>query len=105
MVYLMHVTNIDSRLHKIGFSSNVERRRRELSREFCTPLVLIGSIQVDDGKMVETWFHELFARERVDGELFLLDDRQVALWLALATVIARSQGCILNTAVYEKGTK
>ena len=90
----MHITNVNTRLHKIGYSNDVERRRRELSREFCTPLIIVDCIDVEDDKKVEMWLHDFFATERVqpNDELFLLDELGLALWHNVRVIVARNRG-------------
>ena len=89
-VYLANAPNSHSMLYKIGMTTNLVRRMQKLTKEFCTPVEVIHSINVDDARGIELWFHGLFEEYQYDGEWFMLSDAHVKLWLDLARIIERA---------------
>ncbi|MHB1272257.1 MAG: GIY-YIG nuclease family protein [Rhodanobacter sp.] len=74
-VYLMR----SGRRYKIGFTSSPSRRHREVRLDLPDPTDLIHSIQTDDPRGIEGYWHRRFAAKRVrDTEFFTLDANDVA---------------------------
>ena len=90
-VYLMNAPNNSSMIYKIGMTTNLKRRCRELSRAFFTPVEVIHSVYVEDMEYVEMLLHEMFQDHRYDGEWFLLSDSHVRLWSELARIFESTE--------------
>jgi hypothetical protein len=74
-VYMMQ----SGRRYKIGFTNSPVRRHREVKLELPDPTDLVHSIETDDPKGIEAYWHRRFASKRVrDTEFFELDRSDVA---------------------------
>jgi hypothetical protein len=74
-VYMMQ----SGRRYKIGFTNSPVRRHREVKIELPDPTDLVHSIETDDPKGIEAYWHRRFASKRVrDTEFFELDRSDVA---------------------------
>ena len=73
-VYMMQ----SGRRYKIGFTNSPVRRHREVRIELPDPTDLVHSIETDDPKGIEAYWHRRFASKRVrDTEFFELDRSDV----------------------------
>jgi len=74
-VYMMR----SGKRYKIGFTNSPARRHREVKLELPDPTNLVHSIETDDPKGIETYWHRRFESKRVrDTEFFELDATDVA---------------------------
>lgn len=74
-VYMMR----SGRRYKIGFTNSPARRHREVRLELPDPTDLVHSIETDDPKGIEAYWHRRFESKRVrDTEFFELDATDVA---------------------------
>lgn len=74
-VYMMR----SGRRYKIGHTNSPVRRHREVRLELPDPTYLVHSIETDDPKGIEAYWHHRFDAKRVrDTEFFKLDASDVA---------------------------
>ncbi|SRR5579885_641748 len=74
-VYMMQ----SGRRYKIGFTSSPARRHREVRLDLPDPTNLVHSIETDDPRGIESYWHNRFASKRVrNTEFFELDAKDVA---------------------------
>ncbi|MEZ5444975.1 MAG: GIY-YIG nuclease family protein [Gammaproteobacteria bacterium] len=74
-VYMMR----SGRRYKIGFTNSPVRRHREVKLELPDPTQLVHSIETDDPKGIEAYWHRRFEAKRIrDTEFFELDATDVA---------------------------
>lgn len=73
-VYLMK----SDKHFKIGKTSNLDRRTREIKLVVPGKLDMVHSFETDDPEGIERYWHRRFAHKRVEGEWFLLDASDVA---------------------------
>ncbi len=67
-------------LYKIGHTSNLKRRRRELETQSPGRLKLVHRIKTDDPPGLEAYWHKRFRDKRVKGEWFQLTRDDVAVF-------------------------
>ena len=61
--------------YKIGVSSNVERRRKELdNRPYPVSTYAVSKVPFSRAFEFETYVHDLHSGEKTDGEWFVIDD-------------------------------
>ncbi len=73
-VYLMR----SGRHYKIGFTISVGSRERQLAIQIPIPPTTIHSIETDDPRGVEAYWHRRFAEKRGEGEWFDLTQEDIA---------------------------
>lgn len=74
-VYMMR----SGKKYKIGFTSSPVRRHREVRLELPDPTNLVHSIETDDPRGIEAYWHRRFDSKRIrDTEFFNLDASDVA---------------------------
>jgi len=66
-----------SRHYKIGRTSAVPRRHREISLELPETTTIIHYIRTDDPEGIEGYWHNRFSRLRTNGEWFLLGPKEI----------------------------
>ena len=77
-VYLIRGPKIGSeQLYKIGQTSNMQDRMRNLQTGSPTKLEIVKSIQTDDALMIERKLHNAFKETRIRGEWYALKTGQV----------------------------
>ena len=79
-VYLMRSEN---GLHKIGISRDVDRRKKDLNRQFPIRIEIVHQIACRDRRKVEMYLHDKYKAKRAQHEWFDLDDEDVAWILSL----------------------
>ena len=77
-VYLIRgPKNGSEQLYKIGQTSNMQARMRNLQTGSPTKLEIVKFIQTDDALMIERKLHNAFKETRIRGEWFALNKGQV----------------------------
>ena len=64
--------------YKIGRSTNMKRRLKEIKLQLPDPATLVHEIQTNDPVKIEKYWHDHFAGKRKGGEWFELTDADVA---------------------------
>lgn len=64
-------------LTKIGKTSNLQKRIKQLEKEVQSNLEVIHTIPSDNAYQTEQSFHKRFEEKRVNGEWFLLDELDI----------------------------
>tara|TARA_Y100000996_G_scaffold256241_1_gene201609 strand:+ start:116 stop:490 length:375 start_codon:yes stop_codon:yes gene_type:complete len=77
-VYLIRgPKNGSEQLYKIGQTSNMQNRMRNLQTGSPTKLEVVKFIQTEDALMTERKLHDAFSETRIQGEWFALKKGQV----------------------------
>lgn len=67
--------------YKIGQTTNLRRRKRELATGLPDELKIVHTIQTDDPGGVEAYWHKRFDDKRIKGEWFALDEGDVQVFM------------------------
>lgn len=62
---------------KIGYTRNLQARFKQLQIASPFPLTLIGSIETYEPQELETYLHQYFKNNRINGEWFRLGESEV----------------------------
>ncbi len=81
----VYLARYDGR-YKIGQTINLQRRERELTSGMPDELEMVHTIQTDDPRGVEAYWHKRFADKRIKGEWFALDEGDVQAFMQRKTM-------------------
>ncbi len=74
-VYLLH--DSASGLYKIGFTKHPDQRILDIEHEFNVDLDYVCTIETDNMRRLEEELHKKYAKKRLEGEWFDLDEAEV----------------------------
>ena len=81
-VYLLQANN--SGLYKIGFTRHPDHRILEIEGDVGADLDYVCTIETDDMRRLEKELHEKYAKQRLEGEWFDLDEPEIEYLIGLS---------------------